>query len=176
VDLCREANPVGPRSQGPTTTHSGAYVEEENAASGAKTKRGALTSSGLRGNSTLMTVAARAFLSRTSRAAQCSNRTTYLRLRANSWLAQLDASSQLVPKSFSGQLAKSAKRLQCRAWRAVCSSAHRDVIRKISARALLAACRLQRQCPSAPGRCWCPSDDGCRPHAARCGSCAGRAR
>jgi hypothetical protein len=33
-----------PRSQGPTTTHSGAYVEEENAASGAKTKRGALIS------------------------------------------------------------------------------------------------------------------------------------
>jgi hypothetical protein len=39
-----------PCSQGPTTTRSGAYVEEENAASGAKTKRGALTSSGLRGN------------------------------------------------------------------------------------------------------------------------------
>jgi hypothetical protein len=33
-----------PRSQGPTTTHSGAYVEEENAASGAKTKRGAVKS------------------------------------------------------------------------------------------------------------------------------------
>jgi len=50
VDLCREANPVGPRSQGPTTKRSGAYVEEENVASGAKTKRGALTSSGLRGS------------------------------------------------------------------------------------------------------------------------------
>jgi hypothetical protein len=48
-----------PHSQGPTTprskyswgaTRSGAYVEEENAASGVKTKRGALTSSGLRGS------------------------------------------------------------------------------------------------------------------------------
>jgi len=39
-----------PRSQGPTTKRSGAYVEEENAASVAKTKRGALTSSGLRGS------------------------------------------------------------------------------------------------------------------------------
>ena len=42
-----------PRSQGPTMTHSGAYAEEANAASGAKTKRGALTSSGLRGKRTV---------------------------------------------------------------------------------------------------------------------------
>jgi hypothetical protein len=47
-----------PRSQGPTTKRSGAYVEEENAASGAKTKRGALTSSGLGGKSHLAGAAA----------------------------------------------------------------------------------------------------------------------
>jgi hypothetical protein len=37
-----------PRSQG-STTRSGADVEDENAARGAKSKRGALSSSGLRG-------------------------------------------------------------------------------------------------------------------------------
>src|ERR1700755_146014 len=42
-----------PRSRGPRTTHSGAYVEDENIASGAKTKRGRLNPTDLRCNSHL---------------------------------------------------------------------------------------------------------------------------
>ena len=37
-----------PRSRGPRTTRSGAYVEDENIASGAKTKRGRLNPTDLR--------------------------------------------------------------------------------------------------------------------------------